>query len=168
MLGLFNDPFFGFGAPVFRRSFNPDIFSGISMVDRYLNAMDEAFNSILRQQKDEEKDGDDKPKADYASQRSTFSRHSLGGIEECREVVTDDKTGEVNESITRRIGDRWYRVDTKTDKDGHKVSKETWHNVSEHQVDDFVKDWDERSKALGLTSEREEKKSIQHDKKENK
>ena len=75
------------------------------------------------------------------SRSSVFSGHSRGGIEEIHEKTFDSKTGETVESQTRRIGDRWCRIDTTTQKDGHSVSKETWHNVSLDEQEKFKEEW---------------------------
>ena len=81
------------------------------------------------------------PKMNIWSRSSVFSGHSRGGIEEIHEKTFDSKTGETVESQTRRIGDRWCRIDTTTQKDGHSVSKETWHNVSLDEQEKFKEEW---------------------------
>ena len=94
----------------------------------------------------------------------TFSAHSRGGIEEVREITKDSATGMTNESRTQRIGDRWYRVDTETDKEGKTKSKEIWHNVGEEEIESFKSDWEKRTKALGISGKSESPKSIEHQK----
>lgn len=74
------------------------------------------------------------------------SRSSFNGrdrVEEHREKVTD-QDGLVHTTLRRRLGDRWYEVESHTDKDGRNTSKETWHNVPEEQIEAFKKEWSEK------------------------
>ena len=74
------------------------------------------------------------------------SRSSFNGkdhVEEHREKVTD-QDGIVHTTLRRRLGDRWYEVESHTDKDGKSTSKETWHNVPEDQIEAFKKEWSEK------------------------
>ena len=94
----------------------------------------------------------------YWSRSSVFSSHSSGGVEEIREKTYDSKTGETVESQTRRIGDRWCRIDTVTDKEGSSKSKETWHNVADDEMEKFKKEWVSRR---GLNSKANDQKAIE-------
>ena len=102
-----------------------------------------------------------RPQPQYFGRSSVYSSHSRSGIEEIREKTYDSRTGETVESQTRRIGDRWCRIDTTIDKDGHSKSKETWHNVADEEMEDFKKEWVSRrglaSKAPKALSENKEK-----------
>lgn len=106
----------------------------------------------------------------YWSRSSVFSAHSRGGIEEIREKSYDSTTGETTETSTRRIGDRWCRVDTTTTKDGHSVSKETWHNVSADEMEHFKLEWTQRhggmKQEFGALKDGSEKKSEEPKKEE--
>ena len=102
-------------------------------------------------------------KPQYWSRSSVFSSHSRGGIEEIREKTYDSKTGETIESQTRRIGDRWCRIDTTTDKEGVSKSKETWHNVADDEMEHFKKEWVSRR---GLNSKAQNTKAIEEKKEE--
>lgn len=88
-----------------------------------------------------------------------FSSHSLGGVEEVREKTYDSRTGDTIESQTRRIGDRWCRIDTTTSKDGHNITKETWHNVSDEETDSFKTEWVKRR---GICQSEESSKPLEH------
>lgn len=104
--------------------------------------------------------GEQKPQ--YWARSSVFSSHSRGGIEEIREKTYDSQTGETIESQTRRIGDRWCRIDTTTDKEGSSKSKETWHNVGDDEMEAFKKEWVDRR---GLKLQKQEQKSIKSEEK---
>ena len=51
--------------------------------------------------------------------------YSRGGVEEVCEKTYDGRSGNTLEFHTRRIGDRWCRIETTTSKDGQSVNKET-------------------------------------------
>ena len=106
-----------------------------------------------------------KEQQQYWSRSSVFSSHSKGGIEEIREKTYDSKTGETIESQTRRIEDRWCRIDTTTDKEGVSKSKETWHNVADDEMEHFKKEWVSRR---GLNSKPQNTKAIEEKKDEKK
>lgn len=107
----------------------------------------------------EEKKEEEKPQ--IWSYSKVFSSHAHGGVEEVREKTYDSRTGETNESQTRRIGDRWCRVDTKTGKDGHSLSKETWHNVADNETDGFKEEWVKR-RGISSTATSPEQKLVEH------
>lgn len=85
------------------------------------------------------------------------SRKSYDGqnyVEEHRETVTDQNGKQYN-SVTRRLGDRWYQNEEHIDEEGKKTSKETWHNVPEAEMDAFKKEWSESQgkKQLGSSEQ---------------
>lgn len=115
----------------------------------------------VEEKKEETKQVEEKkPKsAQPWSYSKVWSSHSRGGVEEVREKTYDSRTGDTIESQTRRIGDRWCRIDTTTAKDGHSISKETWHNVSDHEADAFKAEWVRRR---GIEQPQETNKAVEH------
>ena len=77
----------------------------------------------------------------FYESRSAYNGHDF--VEEHREKVTG-QDGVVHTTTRRRLGDRWYETETHTDKEGKSTSKETWHNVSEDQIEAFKKEWSEK------------------------
>lgn len=71
---------------------------------------------------------------------SHTTRNGKELVEEHRERVTDTD-GSVHVATKRRLGNRWYVNETHTNKDGKSFSKETWHNVSEDQMEHFKREW---------------------------
>ena len=110
---------------------------------------------VVNKEKEEEKTiqkKDEKP--NIFSRMSIFSNHSRGGIEEVHETVSDSN-GVSTETHTKKIGDRWVRIEKKTDKDGTNVTKETWHNIDVNDHDKFYDEWNKR---LGLKTKAIENK----------
>jgi hypothetical protein len=70
--------------------------------------------------------------------KSTFDGQNY--VEEHREQVSGHE-GESRTMIRRRLGDRWYESETHRDKDGKETERETWHNVADHEIDDFKEEW---------------------------
>ena len=84
-------------------------------------------------------------------EEQTFSSHVVRKVsrkgdevvEEHLERVTNGD-GSVHAVTRRQIGDRWYVHESHSDKDGVSTTKETWHNVSDGEIDSFKKEWDEK------------------------
>lgn len=81
--------------------------------------------------------------------QSLYSDHSRNGFEQVHEILSDSKTGVKHEREIRRIGDRWLLIEKKTEKDGQTISKETWHNVADKEIDEFHKEWNHRKSNFG-------------------
>lgn len=87
-------------------------------------------------------------------------------FEEIREQTSDgDKT---YVSKIKRIGNRWVQVDEIVDKEGKKTTKETWHNVSEDEIDTFENEWSLRRGIEAIGSKNEEKPAIKSENNETK
>lgn len=74
-------------------------------------------------------------------------------VEEHREKVTESD-GKVHQTTRRRLGDRWYEIESTTDADGKATSKETWHNVPENEIEHFKAEW---------AQQHEDKYAIKHE-----
>ena len=80
-------------------------------------------------------------------------------VEEHLERVTNGD-GSVHAVTRRQIGDRWYVHESHSDKDGVSTTKETWHNVSDGEIDSFKKEWDAKH---GRGIEHEEAPAIEQE-----
>ena len=64
-------------------------------------------------------------------------------VEEHREKITDSN-GNVHLITKRRLGDRWYESESKSDESGKITSKEIWHNVPDDAIEQFKLEWAEK------------------------
>ena len=142
MWGWLNDPFFGF----------PGFGSAWRAQRRLINLM----NQLALQEEEEEQNEEPKDKDKKSVRKFTKSSEcrmiSQDGeeMEEHRERSVDSTTGKTLESTTRRIGKQWVRIDEETDAEGQKKTKETWHDVAEHEIADFKKKWEEKRGKFGF------------------
>lgn len=140
MLGLY-DPFFGFNAfPSF----------GFNRNDmRMMNMLQNIFEDDSEDEDEEKKDDKSKSYQKYSEfRKSYFNGPSM--IEEVRERTCDGTSGTVKETTTRRIGDKWCTIEEETKKNGEKVTREKWHNVSDNEVDKFKKKWEKHKGNFGF------------------
>ena len=74
--------------------------------------------------------------------RSYSSQRMYNGNEKFEEIREQTNDGEKT-YITKikRIGNRWVQIDDVIDKEGKKITKETWHNVGENEIDSFENEW---------------------------
>ena len=177
MFGLFGDPFFGYGRfPSFGFNRNDlrmlnmlqDIFEDDSdeeeqeQKNKENDKKEEVKNNkkenIKKEEKKEEKKEskiEDKNVVDSKSYQkySQFKQNYLKGpnmIEEIRERTCDGTTGVVKETTTRRIGDQWCTIEEETNKNGEKITREKWHNVSNDDVDKFKSKWEKHKGKFGF------------------
>ena len=84
-------------------------------------------------------------------------------FEEIREIITDeDKTYNIK---IKRIGNRWVQIDNIINKEGKKITKETWHNVSEDEINKFEEEWSLRKNKIKLIKNNENENKIENNKK---
>jgi hypothetical protein len=91
-------------------------------------------------------------------------------IEEHREKVTGSD-GTTRIATRRRLGARWYENEIQVDKAGEKTERETWHNVSDEDIDSFKAEWSakqtrrlsDESKVVPRTENSREKGSLESD-----
>lgn len=77
----------------------------------------------------------------YSTTRN-YCHNGKDKFEEIREQTSDgDKT---YISKIKRIDNRWVQVDEVIDKEGKKTTKETWHNISENEIESFENEWNLR------------------------
>ena len=153
MLSRFLDPFYGFGDDQFYNPFNHFRKMQNALNRAFLQNFFDNFDEEPKENNNSEKEDDDKATQKIFSRSSTYQSTSNGnGVEEVKESYTDEK-GETHESTSRRIGDRWHRVESHSQKDGTKTIKETWHNISKDEKDKFNSEWDESRKSLGFAPE---------------
>ena len=70
-----------------------------------------------------------------------------------------DSEGKVHQSLKRRLGDQWYETEEIKDEEGKVTVKESWHNVSENEVESFKEEWMSKSEnKLKLTHGKREEK----------
>lgn len=173
MFGLFGDPFFGYGRfPSFGFNRNDlrmlnmlqDIFEDDSdeeeqeQKNKENDKKEEVKNNKKENIKKEEKKEskiEDKNVVDSKSYQkySQFKQNYLKGpnmIEEIRERTCDGTTGVVKETTTRRIGDQWCTIEEETNKNGEKITREKWHNVSNDDVDKFKSKWEKHKGKFGF------------------
>jgi hypothetical protein len=84
-------------------------------------------------------------------------------VEERREKVTNSN-GESRECTLRRIGDKWYENEVLSDKDGKKTQKESWHNVSENEFEEFQNRWKKSALTQSKSEENQKESSSQSEK----
>jgi hypothetical protein len=79
--------------------------------------------------------------------RSTYN----GGdyVEERREKFVGDDGG-VHVRSRRRLGDRWYEVESHTNSEGKTTEREAWHNVGDDQIASFKDEWESRHQRPAL------------------
>jgi hypothetical protein len=91
-------------------------------------------------------------------------------IEEHREkVMGSDGTTRI--ATRRRLGDRWYENEVHVDKTGEKTERETWHNVSDEDIESFKAEWSakqarrlsDESKVVPRTEDSRVKGSLESD-----
>ena len=78
----------------------------------------------------------------YFESHSRFDGEKL--IEERKERKIDSE-GKVHQTLKRRLGERWYETEQIEDKEGQIENKETWHNVSEEEIEQFKNEWISKS-----------------------
>ena len=95
--------------------------------------------------KEEEKEKE-KPESNYYyktfSTTRNYSHNGKDKFEEIREQTSDGNNTYI--SKIKRIGNRWVQVDEVVDKEGKKTTKETWHNISENEIESFEDEWNLR------------------------
>lgn len=85
----------------------------------------------------------------YFESHSRFDSEKF--IEEKKEQTIDSEC-KIHHSLKRRIDDKLYETEQIEDENGQVVNKETWHNVSEDEVEKFKQKWISNSNSkLGLT-----------------
>jgi hypothetical protein len=151
MFTLVQDPFYYrptyWGRPVRQQS----------LFERYLDALDQRFFSVLgdetpesnpQKQTEPIQQPTDVPAQHAIQQSQKFGRETgfegRGYIEEHREKVTGSD-GEIRIVTRRRLGDRWYENEILIDKEGKKTERETWHNVGDEEIEQFKNEWSEKS-----------------------
>lgn len=116
-----------------------------------MNLMDQLVAADDAEQENAEKDADKKSVRRFTkSSESRMISQDGEEMEEHRERSVDSTTGKTLESTTRRIGKQWVRIEEETDAEGQKRTKETWHDVAEHEIADFKKKWEERRGKFGF------------------
>lgn len=85
---------------------------------------------------------------DFYSKMLVFDSQTQKEIQEVRQKTRDGKTGVVTESVTRRIGDKWYKFTRQTSEDGETRTKESWCNVADDEIGTFKKEWARLKKTL--------------------
>ena len=121
---------------------------------------------LLQEMFDESLD-ETEQKQQQEREEQTFSSHVVRKVsrkgdevvEEHLERVTNGD-GSVHAVTRRQIGDRWYVHESHSDKDGVSTTKETWHNVSDGEIDSFKKEWDAKH---GRGIEHEEAPAIEQE-----
>lgn len=147
MLSNFFDPFFGFGDSYFLSPF--------AQLKKMNKALRNAVLKDLFEDSDnadstaDDKDEKDIKKKVYTRSSSITSTSNGKDMEEIRQIFTDEN-GETHESTSRRLGDKWHKIESHTAKDGTKTTKETWHNVDPENQNSFNLDWDKTRKSLSL------------------
>ena len=74
----------------------------------------------------------------YFESHSKFDGEKI--VEEQKTRKTDSE-GKIHQTLKRRLGDQWYQTEQIKDENGKTIVKESWHNVSENDVDNFKKEW---------------------------
>ena len=102
--------------------------------------------------------------------RSYSSQRMYNGNEKFEEIREQTNDGEKT-YITKikRIGNRWVQIDDVIDKEGKKITKETWHNVGENEIDSFENEWSLRRGIQEIGSKNEKpaiKTEVKEEKKE--
>lgn len=102
----------------------------------------------------------------YSTTRN-YSHNGKDKFEEIREQTNDGENTYI--SKIKRIGNRWVQVDEVIDKTGKKTTKETWHNISENEIESFENEWSLRK---GIENQEEEipklKSEVKEESKESK
>lgn len=155
MLGLFNDPFFGYsGFPMFGFNRNE-----LRMMNKIRDLFeedsedDESDDNEKEENKNNKEKNQEKDKTKSYQKYSEIRRNYINGpnmIEEVRERTCDGQTGTVKETTTRRIGDKWCTIEEETNKNGEKITREKWHNVSNDEVDKFKNKWEKHKGSFGF------------------
>lgn len=148
MFGWFDEPFWGYSWPMSR---------GHNRLLALIRKLDE----------EEEKIPEKEPKTNSFSSENTIVSCDGERYEEHRERICDTE-GVTHETTTRRIGDKWVRIEEDIRPDGKKSIKETWHNVSADKVADFKAKWEEKRGKFGfehlqLTNETHAPKPVKHE-----
>lgn len=155
MLGLFHDPFFGYSAfPSINFNHN-DLRILNKIRDLFEEDSDSEYEEFdeKEENKPEQKNNQEKSKVKSYQKYSEIRRNYINGsnmIEETRERVCDGKTGTVKETTMRRIGDKWCTIEEETNKDGNKITREKWHNVSNDEVEKFKNKWEKHKGSFGF------------------
>ena len=94
----------------------------------------------------------------YLESYSHFDGEKI--VEERKEQKVDSD-GNIHNSLKRRLGDRWYETEQIKDKEGKTTVKESWHNVSEEDIDNFKEEWLTKSGCrLQLKEEADDKSTV--------
>ena len=94
----------------------------------------------------------------YLESHSHFDGEKI--VEERKEQKVDSD-GNIHNSLKRRLGDRWYETEQIKDKEGKTTVKESWHNVSEEDIDNFKEEWLTKSGcSLQLKEEADDKSAV--------
>ena len=154
MFGLFGDPFFGYGRfPSF----------GFNRNDlRMLNMLQDIFedDSDEEEQEQKNKENDKKEEVKNNKKENIKKEEKKESKIEDKNVVDsksyqkysqcDGTSGTVKETTTRRIGDQWCTIEEETNKNGEKITREKWHNVSNDDVDKFKSKWEKHKGKFGF------------------
>ena len=132
-----------FEYPRYRYAYEPMLWRLQRRFERML------WEEMLDDQVEPTKETEDKQKSEEQSLPQTFSSRVVRSVarrgdelvEEHLERVTKED-GSVHVTTRRQIGDRWYVHESHSDRDGVRNTKETWHNVSEGEIDSFKKEWE--------------------------
>lgn len=123
------------------------------------NSKESEFSKEVKetQEKILQNESKDYSKTSYLTEHN-YCYNGRDKFEEIREKTSDgDKT---YISKIKRIGNRWVQIDEIIDKEGKKTTKETWHNVSEDEIDSFENEWDLRN---GIVNESKEVPQIKNE-----
>lgn len=82
----------------------------------------------------------------YFESHSRFDGDKIIEEEKTQKI---DSEGKVHKTLKRKIGDQWYETEEiKEKEEGKVVVKESWHNVSEDEVEKFKEEWISKSGSM--------------------
>ncbi|OHS94652.1 hypothetical protein TRFO_39211 [Tritrichomonas foetus] len=145
--------------------FNDEEEFGFSRPSSYSqNKQNKSDNKLNNNQEQKEKEKETETSRSFSSFKQSFMK-GPHMIEEVRERSCDSSTGITREITKRRLGNKWVEIEEETGKDGNTKTKETWHNVSEDQTEEFKKLWEEHRGNFGfdhILKNSNDIKSIEH------
>lgn len=74
----------------------------------------------------------------YFEKHSKFDGEKI--VEEQKERKIDSE-GKIHQTLKRSLGDQWYQTEQIKDEEGKTTVKESWHNVSENEIENFKQKW---------------------------
>lgn len=186
MFGLFNIPRvrYSYYRPTFYRQryvpFESYLLRSIRQAQEYDNFRTLLYNAMIQQQKEKEsqevlndketQETKEEPlETDQPSNASPkpyycIESHSIFDgekIVEERKTQQIDSEGRHHRSIKRRLGDQWYESEEIKDCEGKVSVKESWHNVSEEEIDKFKEEWISKSGYKPELTENKEEEKIE-------